>query len=119
MTLLGLSLSQWLEKVSGALSSGSTGEPTQVEIVEQDDGLAVRLARRDPQGGTHETTFYLVCLPADDAGVDSRLDAPIEVLCVPSRMTVDGAESGPAQAGKAMAELAGLNQSRPGSSTNR
>ncbi len=119
MTLLGLSLSQWIERVSRTSSSGSTGEPTQVEIVEQDDELAVKLARRDPQGGTHDTTFYLACLPPDGAGIELPSDTPIEVLCVPLRMTMDGVESGPAQAAGAMADLAGLNQSSPGSPTNR
>jgi hypothetical protein len=118
MTLLGLSLSQWLEKVSRTLSSGGTGAPTQVEIVEQDDELAVKLAKRDPQGGTHDRTFYLACLSPDDTGIEVSPGAQIEVLCVPSRMMIDGNESGPAQAWKAMAELAGLNQSRLGSSTN-
>jgi len=118
MTLLGLSLSQWLEKASRTLSSDSTGAPTQVEVIEQDDELAVKLTRRDPQGATHDTTFYLTCLSPNDAGVNSPAGTQIEVLCVPSRMTLDGKESGPGQAWKAMAELAGLNQSSPGSSTN-
>jgi len=108
MTLLGLSLSQWLAKASSSPSSDGTGGSAQVEVVELDDGLSVKLTKHDPQGRTHDTIFYLACLSPDDAGVESPANTRIEVLCVPSRVTVDGQESGPAQAWKTMAELAGL-----------
>ena len=106
ITLLGLSLGEWLEKVSDT----GPGEPAQVEIVEQDDELAVRLTHKDPQGTTHDTTFYLTCLPADGADIESPAGMEMEVLCIPTHMTTDHKESdSPALTWEAMAELAGLN----------
>jgi hypothetical protein len=106
ITLLGFSLSQWLEKVSDTKS----GEPAQVEIVEQDDRLTVKLTRKDPQGAAHDTTFYLTCLPPEGRGIENSAGVEIEVLCIPSRMTNDGKESdSPALTWKAMSVVAGLN----------
>lgn len=117
--LLGLSLSQWLDKTSQGLADGSPGEPAQIEIVEQDDGLAIKLVQHSPQYGTRDTIFHLTCVPPEDAGPDIPAGMEIETLCVPSGMTVDGKESGPAQAWKVMAELAGMNQDNAGSFMGR
>lgn len=116
LALLGLSLSQWLDKTSTHLADGSPGEPARIEIVEQDDGLAIKLAQHSPQYGTRDTIFHLTCVPPENASPDLPAGMEIETLCVPSGMTIDGKESGPAQAWKAMTELAGLNadgQGRP------
>jgi hypothetical protein len=105
IVLLGLSLSQWLEDVSNTRSS----EPGQVEVIEQDDELGVKLTRKDPGGAIHDTTFHLKCLPAEN--VESPAGVEIEGLCIPSRMTEDGKESAnPALTWKAMADLAGLGE---------
>ncbi len=105
-TRLGISLSQWLEKVSEAKS----GAPAQVEVVEQEDGLIITLTRKDSQNMTHQTAFHLTCLSPADTNVEGPASVEIEALCLPSRMTIDGKESdNPAEIWKAMAELAGLN----------
>lgn len=116
ITLVGLSLSQWLEKVSDTKS----GEPAQVEIVEQDNGLTVKLMHKDPQGTPHDTSFYLTCLSPEDAGIENPAGVEIEMLCIPSRVTNDGKESNdPALTWKAMAEPAGLNADNQGLSEGR
>ncbi len=105
-TGLGLSLGQWLEKVSEA----KAGEPAQIEVVEQEDGLTITLTRRDPANVARKTVFYLTCVPPEDTGIESPASVEIEALCIPSRMTEDGKESdNPAQTWQAMAQLAGLN----------
>jgi hypothetical protein len=116
ITLLGLSLSQWLEKANGTRS----GEPAQIDIVEQDDGLTITLTHRAPKGVTHQTVFYLTCLSPEDENIESPAGMETEVLCIPSRMADDGKESdSPALTWKAMAELAGLKTDDQGASGSR
>lgn len=113
MVLTGLSLGQWIEKAGRSLSSVDPNKPASIEVIEQDDGLAVKLVRADPKTGPHDTLFYLKCLSPEEAGVEVPPGGQIEAVCVPTRMTADGRDSGPAQAWKAMADLAGLSPSGP------
>ncbi len=106
ITLLGLSLGEWLEKVSDL----GSGEPPQIEITERNDELAVRLVYKDPQGAPHDTTFYLTCLPAEGENVQKLTDMGTEILCIPSHMMDDHEQSDdPALTWEAMVGLAGLN----------
>lgn len=116
ISLLGLSLSQWLEKVNSVRSV----EPAQVEIAEQEDGLAVNMVRKDPQGVAHHITFFLTCLSPGDEGIEGATGAEIDVLCIPSHMTNDDKETNsPDLTWKAMAELSGLNTADQRSSESR
>lgn len=106
ITLLGLSLGQWLEKASDA----KTGEPAGIEVVEQDDGPTVKLTRRDARGATHETIFYLTSLTPEGRNVEGPAGVETEMLCIPSHMTNDGQESNdPALTWKTMSDAIAKN----------
>ncbi len=106
ITLLGLSLSQWLDKVS----EPNSGQPARVEIVEREDGLTITLTRKDPRNATHQTVFYFTCLSPEEEGIQGAAGAEIEALCIPSRMMNDGQESNdPALTWKTMSDAIAKN----------
>jgi hypothetical protein len=110
-TLLGLSLGQWLERVREGLLRKSLGEPANVEVIEDDEQITVRLMREDDDGTTHHIVIHLKCIPPDDLNLNVPENAEIEKVCIPVRIRVNDRESdSPAQTWKAMAALAALQQ---------
>jgi hypothetical protein len=103
---LGLSLGQWLKDAYETLTRAS-GEPAQVDVVEDGGRIVVTLAYKDAQLIAHRTEFCLTCLPLPEAGTQAGTTTSTKRVCVPASIRRDGKEAGPAQAWEALATLAG------------
>jgi hypothetical protein len=103
---VGFSLGQWLKDAYETLTRAS-GEPAQVDVVEEGARLIITLAYKDAQQIAHRVELCLTCLPLPETGSDVGTTMTPKRVCVPASIRTDGKEAGPAQAWEALATLAG------------
>jgi len=107
--LLGISLGEWLERVRNVLENNPIGKPGQIEIIEKDSVITVKIIKEDVQGIVHNFAFYLSCSNIDEKELNIPDGVEIEKICIPSGVRATGERSNDSlETWIAMVTLAGL-----------
>jgi hypothetical protein len=104
---LNLSLSQWLKDARETLTKAS-GEPAQVDVVEEGNQIIVKLAYKDAQQVARRAELCLRCLPPQETAGAAGTTMSTKRVCVPASVRIDEKEeTGPVQAWEALVQWAG------------